>query len=72
MNLKNEVRKICEARMEQVQITETEKRLIKHIRGLQRTLEVSKHYVPDQIKNLIDKHIEISKEVVDLTLGIRL
>ena len=69
--LKNQVRKICEARMEQIQITDTEKQLIQHIRGLQRTLEVSKHYVPDQVKKLIDKHIGISKEVVDLTLGIK-
>ena len=71
MNLKNEVRKICEARMEQVQISSREADLIQHIRGLQATLELLKYYTPDQVKDLIDRNITVSKDVVNITLGIR-
>ena len=69
--LKNQVRKICEARMEQVQITDREKHLIRHIRGLQGTLESLKYYTPNEVKGLIDRNIEVSKDVVNITLGIR-
>ena len=69
--LKNEVRRICEARMEQIKINDSEKDLIQHIRILQGTLELMKHYAPNEVKNLIDQHIEISKDVVNITLGIR-
>jgi len=71
MNLKNEVRKICEARMEQVQISSREADLIQHIRGLQATLELLKYYTPNQVKELIDRNITVSKDVVNITLGIR-
>ena len=69
--LKNEVRKICEARMEQVQISSREADLIQHIRGLQATLELLKYYTPNQVKELIDRNITVSKDVVNITLGIR-
>ena len=69
--LKNEVRKICEARMEQVQISSREADLIQHIRGLQATLELLKYYTPNDVKELIDRNITVSKDVVNITLGIR-
>jgi len=69
--LKNQVRKICEARMEQVQISSREADLIQHIRGLQTTLELLKYYTPNDVKELIDRNIEVSKDVVNITLGIR-
>ena len=71
MNLKNQVRKICEARMEQVQISSREADLIQHIRGLQATLELLKYYTPNEVTNLIDQNITVSKEIVNLMLGIR-
>ena len=69
--LKKEVRKICEARMEQVQISDREADLIQHIRGLQATLELLKYYTPNDVKDLIDRNIAVSKDVVNITLGIR-
>jgi len=69
--LKNQALKIFEARMEQVQISSREADLIRHIRGLQNTLELLKYYTPNEVKELIDRNIEVSKDVVNITLGIR-
>ena len=69
--LKNQVRKICEARMEQVQISDREADLIQHIRGLQATLELLKELHSEQVKQSIDRLVELSKDVVNITLGIR-
>ena len=69
--LKNEVRRICEARMEQVQISSRERDLIEHIKVLQAVLGLLKKHAPEQIENLIDQHIELSKDIVIITLGLR-
>ena len=69
--LKEAALKIFEARMEQIKINNSEKDLIQHIRILQGALELMKHYAPNDVKELIDQHIEISKDVVNITLGIR-
>ena len=54
-----------------IEVTDTEVRLIQLNWGLQTTLELLKYYTPNDVKELIVRNIEVSKDVVNLTLGIR-